>query len=249
MRQRDLAQELGLDPAREEETAPARLDPARLTGLVLARTASAQEERKVKSMKSMKLNRKRGIVLALAAVLVLALGVTALASSGIIRGMSSGSLEAEPFTTLPTAEEAQQAVGFKPLLLERFANGYVFSAGYTMDNRMLGDDRSVEAEVMSYTFTYRLPEQPESGGVSFEQIPWHDGETISFIHGEPLAEIDGITVYGDWSVLGDAQGNETGDVYRMVSWQQGALQCSLTSLNDPDLDGLLDMARELIELG
>lgn len=246
MKQRELARELGLDPAREETNAPARPDPARVTELVWARTASAQEERKVKSMK---LNKKRIVVLALAAVLVLALGATALASSGIITAMSSGSLEDEPFTELPTAAEALDAVGFAPLLLERFSNGYAFAAGYTMDNRMLGDNRSLEAEVMSYTFTYRLPEQPDSSPVSFEQIPWHDGETIAFIHGEPVAEVGGVTVYGDKFVLVDAEGNETGDVYHMVSWQQGELQCSLTSLNDPDLDGLIAMARELIELG
>jgi hypothetical protein len=245
MKQQTLSAALGVDPAREGK-APARLDPARVAALTREKTASAAEERKVRPMK---LSRKRIVVLAAAAVLILALGVTALASSGIITAMSSGSLEDEPFTQLPTEEEAMETAGFRPLLLERFANGYTFSAGYTMDNRMLGENRSVEAEVMSYTFTYRLPEQPDAGSVSFEQIPWHDGETVQFIHGEPAAEIGGVTVYSDGSVLCDQWGNETGDVYRMVSWQQGELQCSLTSLNWPDLDALLAMARELIELG
>lgn len=234
MKRRELQDELGL-PSLCELTAPARLDTARIAALTGTRTAPAQTERKRMTIKT-----KRSILIALAAVLVLSL--SSLASSGAILGMSSHSVEEEPFTNLPTEAEALEALGCAPLLPGRFANGYTFAWGYTMMNQMLGENRSVEATVPSYTFTYTLPGKQD---VTFSQIPWQEGETVSFLHGDP-AEIDGVTVYAARAVWCDQWGNETGESSCTVTWQQGPLQCRLHCDRGMELEELLSMARELI---
>ncbi|MBQ2619663.1 MAG: hypothetical protein IJG08_09320 [Oscillospiraceae bacterium] len=234
MKRRDLWDELGL-PSRVEQPAPARLDTARIAARTGAHTAPAQTERKHVTMKT-----KRTILIALAAVLVLSL--SALASSGAILGIHSHSVEEEPFTTLPTEAEALEALGCVPLLPERFANGYTFAWGYTMMNQMLGENRSVEATVPSYTFTYTLAGKQD---VTFSQIPWQEGETVSFLHGDPT-EIDGVTVYAARGVWGDQWGKETGEISWTVTWQQGPLQCRLHCDRGMELEELLSMARELI---
>lgn len=235
MKRRDLRSELGL-PSRGAQAAPARLDLARIAARTCALAAPARTERKRITMKT-----KRTILIAVAAVLLLSL--TALASSGAILGISSRSLEEEPFTTLPTEAEALAVLGCDALLPERFANGYAFARGYTMTNRMLGENRSVEATVPSYTFTYTLPGKQD---VSFSQIPWQEGETVSFVYGDPEMEIDGVTVYAARSVWCDQWGKETGAVSWTLTWQQGPLQCRLHCDRGMEKEELLSMARELI---
>lgn len=246
MTQRDLSKDPSL-AAYAERNAPVRLDPARITALTLERTASARTERKVIPMKR---NKKQAVVIALAAVLVLALSVAALASSGIIRGLHSESVSDSAFTSLPTEAEAMNEAGFVPVIVDRFANGYAFSNGWLMENDLLGDNRSVEANIRSYVFNYELPEQrgeKESVTVSLSEIPWHEGETVSFIDGTPADTINGITVFTSEVFWEYEDGQRTGDVDRSVSWQQGELQCALKSHNGLALDELLKMARELIE--
>ena len=194
--------------------------------------------------------KKQAVVIALAAVLVLALSVVALASSGIIRGLHSESVTDSVFTSLPTEAQAMNEAGFVPVTVDRFANGYEFSKGWLMENDLLGDNRSVEAKIRSYVFNYEFPEQQgtqESVTVSLSEIPWHEGETVSFIHGTPAETINGITVYTSEVFWEYDDGQRTGDVDRSVSWQQGELQCTLKSHNGLAVDELLNMARELIE--
>ncbi len=104
----------------------------------------------VKKVRRMRLTK----VIALAAALVLLAGLTVWAAGVIIRGRSSSVRSIPDYYSVPSAEALMQDVGIAPNIPEGFANGFVFSGGYIVENEDYGEDGSVLESYKSISCDY-----------------------------------------------------------------------------------------------
>ena len=89
-----------------------------------------------------------------AAVAVVAVSVTAGAASTLISGWLSSSSAKPDYTSLPTAEQCQQDLGYTPTLLERFDNGYAFQDGRIVSNEAQNDNGNTVEKFKSLDMEY-----------------------------------------------------------------------------------------------
>lgn len=248
MKNRDLAKELVWNEG-TEKTAPARLDPIRVTALASMKTACARTESVVRPLKA---NRKRGAALAIAAALVLALSITALAGSGAIKSITAKNLVDNHFYTLPTEAEAMKSAGFVPVLKTGFKNGYTFSFGWLTEYTASASGGSVVDQVCTYQFSYK----PEGQEMNSEtevvllqtQLPEHEfRDYVTSGYEEIFTEINGVLLYYFEDPVLDKDGNTTGNVCRRLLWDQNGIHFDLGNCGALDREALLGMARELIE--
>ncbi len=240
MKSRDLAADLGLCGA---PGAPVSVDPSRVSVLVRQRLSSAPVRGSSRVRKT-----KRAALVALAAVLLLS--ATVLANSGVLSVKQKG-LTDQPFFTLPSQEQAMDAAGFVPVMPERLSAGFRFAYGWLNEYVLNEPGGSEYARPRCYYFVYESSDVGDGGTraeVELREIPWQDGKGVSFLEGEPVAEIDGVTVCDlERDLLtGDAQ--ETGVVLHALHWQQGGIQFRLKEFDPVGLDALMQMAEELIRI-
>lgn len=237
MKRRSLSHDLGLRGQAEAQRAPLRIDTLRVADLVRVQAAPAAGR---PSMAAAKM--RRAALIALAAALVLC--VTVIATGGSSR-VKQRAVTDEPFSSLPTPDQAMEAADFVPLMPECFSNGFVFSHGW-LNEYAINEGSEKGAHVRSYYFIYALPEEQGFREVELRELPWQDDGSVSFLSGEPVAEIDGITVYDLEREQFDSSAQKTGVYLHALHWQQGALQCRLSEWGGIGLDTLLQMAAELI---
>lgn len=131
---------------------------------------------------------KRIAVVIAAAALALTLSVGALAYSGVITSWSGGSWHTDDFTSLPVAEKAVREAGYAPVQLESFENGYAFTRGTVVDNRLEEEvGGPVVESFKSFSFNY----EKDGDRVSFDQMRYESEMDTS---GEVVATVDGIEI-------------------------------------------------------
>lgn len=101
---------------------------------------------------------------------------------------SWGSFPAERFDSLPAASVMEAEIGYAPVLIERFENGYSYKTGYVVDNELSAEDSGAVERFRSASLVYER--EGESVWFSQEKYP---GELE--IHGEVLGVFDGVEVY------------------------------------------------------
>ena len=116
----DLFEELNINPKNRDVCSPFAVDIQAIKRNVNRTLDSAYTERKTVIMKS----KKKTACIALAATL--ALSVTAFAANGIVSNWFSSSSSIADYKTLPTAPQVKNDIGYTPILIDSFANGYTF---------------------------------------------------------------------------------------------------------------------------
>lgn len=157
-----------------------------LHGKVVKCTMAApfDNETEVYCMKNKKRSTKK-LVSLLAAAAALVCLTTAFAAGGLSGWYSSPTAEFDNvYDSAPIAEK----LGFAPVLIDRFENGYSYASGKAVDNTVTGDDGSVMEEFKSAFFIYEKGRdevwfsQDRSAGINVEK-------------GELTATVDGVDIY------------------------------------------------------
>ena len=231
-------------------------------------TPEAQEEILKKTMKfknqkeNVKMSKRKFAVIAAAAVLVLS--ITAFAANGVIsKWCSSSSADAE-YKSLPSYEQCEKDVGYAPVLINSFENGYKFKEGSVVNNNLKDDsDKSVE-KFKSITFRYEKNEDEvllsaDKFNSEMEKV----GEVISAADGTDLY----YTCYTNKVVPADYEltkedeaAIENGDLVfsygasevsvrevQGLTWEDDGIRYSLTQIGGKlTMDELVEMANEII---
>ena len=93
--------------------------------------------------------KKAVAIVAVAATFLL--GSTAFAS-GVLTGWFSHA--DKEYITMPSEQECIQDVGYAPVLIQEFENGYVYSTGYAINNERADEKTGVVDEFKSAMFEY-----------------------------------------------------------------------------------------------
>lgn len=129
----------------ERQCADLPADPYRVQNVL--RAANKEEKAIAKNKLSI------GLVLMLAAML---LSVTA-AAAGLVMGRMvkmSSSFVIPEYTRIPTAQECIERIGYAPVLMERFENGYAFKGASVKNNTLKDELRNYVETYRSLTFYY-----------------------------------------------------------------------------------------------
>ena len=98
------------------------------------------------------ISKKKFGLIAVAATMIL--GATAFAASGIISSWFSSSSSIPDYNTLPTAAQTINDVGYTPILIEKFDNGYTFDSGHIVENVFEDDSNNSVESFKSFYFQY-----------------------------------------------------------------------------------------------
>lgn len=115
---------------------------------VHAKIDSAYSERKSVIMKS----RKKISLIAIAAAFVL--GITVFAANGIVSSWFSSSSSTPDYQSLPTAQQVTKDIGYEPVLIDSFENGYTFKNGNIINNNLKDEGGSSVEKFKSVSFDY-----------------------------------------------------------------------------------------------
>ena len=98
------------------------------------------------------MSKKKIGFIAVAATMIL--GITAFATSGIISSWYSSSSSTPDYKTLPTIEQSIKDVGYAPILIEEFDNGYIFEDGRIVKNVLTDANNNSAEEFKTFNFHY-----------------------------------------------------------------------------------------------
>ena len=96
---------------------------------------------------------KRFIPAIAAAVLVI--GIGAFAAGNLVTNWYASSSSNPDYTSLPTEKRCVKDVGFEPILISEFSNGYKFADGSIVKNELGGEDGSTVEKFKSLVFRYK----------------------------------------------------------------------------------------------
>lgn len=208
---------------------------------------------------------KKKMVLTAAAVVVV-MSITAFAVSGLVTSWIVSSSEKPEYTSLPTAEQCEKDIGYAPILLEQFSNGYAFKEGSVGNNRLENDSGTVVERFRSLHLRY----QKDGDTVFFAQEKYAS-ETQEEQSSTVAETVDGIDLYyssdtyrfvpADYQLTAEEKRlEESGDVIfsygsdeiseqqvQCVSWSVGDRHYSLMQMDGAlSAEELLAMAEEVI---
>lgn len=166
-RKNDLFEELNIDKEQNDFCSPLDIDIRAVKQNVNAKLDSAYTERKSYTMKS----KKKISLIAIAATLVL--GITVFAASGIVSTWFSSSSSTPDYKSLPTAEQVAGDIGYEPVLIESFENGYTFKDGNIVKNNLKDENGNSVEKFKSVSFDYKK-----------------DGDTVIFAQDKVKSKID-----------------------------------------------------------
>lgn len=217
-------------------------------------------ETEVYYMKNKKHSTKKVVSLIAAAAVLACLG-TAFAAGGLGGWYSSATTEFESvYDSAPIAEE----LGFAPVLIDVFENGYSYSSGRAADNTITEDDGKVKEEFKSAFFIY----EKDGDQVWFSQ---DRSDSINVEKGELVSTVDGVDIYyysynnkivpADYEMTDeDIAAEESGElifswgsddvreaVVQSVQWRVGDIAFTLVQMDGAlSADELTAMAEEAI---
>ena len=181
-KKRNLLEELDMKNRIDTSQSALDIDVEKIKGMVDNRIDSASTERKSYSMKS----KKKISLIAIAATLVL--GITVFAASGIITNWYSSSSSIPEYKSLPSEEQVVKDIGYEPVLIETFENGYSFKNGSVIDNNLTDENNNSVEKFRSVMFRY----EKDGDIVNFSQEKFNSGIDIK---GDIVATIDDVDVY------------------------------------------------------
>lgn len=166
-RKNDLFEELNIDKEQNDFCSPLDIDIRAVKQNVNAKLDSAYTERKSYTMKS----KKKISLIVIAATL--ALGLTVFAASGIVSTWFSSSSSTPDYKSLPTAEQVTKDIGYEPVLIDTFENGYAFKDGNIVKNNLKDENGNSVEKFKSVSFDYKK-----------------DGDTVIFAQDKVKSKID-----------------------------------------------------------
>ena len=135
---------------------------------------------------TMRLKKK---ILPLLIAATLTIGVTAVAATGKISMWTGSSASRADYTSLPTLEQVTKDIGYRPVLIDTFENGYCFKKGNNIiKNSFKDDNANVIEKFKSVSFDY----QKNGDVVSFEQQKFNSKLIPS---GDIIATVNGTNLY------------------------------------------------------
>ena len=179
---------------------------------------------------------------------------------------TSSSASRAAYTSLPTSEQVTKDIGYRPVLIDAFENGYCFKKGNIMKNSFKDDNASVIEKFKSVSFDY----QKNGDVVSFEQQKFNSklispGDIIATVNGTNLYYVHYINkvVSDDYELTEqDKKDQASGKVVfsyddsasqievsqvQSVNWNKDDIQYDLLQIDGKLSAGeLADMAKEVI---
>lgn len=178
----DLFEELNLDNDGRGLCAPLDIDIRSVKQRVNAKLASAYTERKSVTMKSKK---KISLIVIAAA---LALGITAFAASGIVSTWFSSSSSIPDYKSLPTVRQVTKDIGYAPVIVESFENGYTFKNGSIIKNNLADESGKSIERFKSVSFDY----EKDGDTVIFAQDKFNSKAELQ---GDVVKTVNGTDIY------------------------------------------------------
>lgn len=257
-KKRNLSKEINVNEWVENTSNALDVSVDRIKYMVNSKIVSAPVERTTYTMKSKKIS-----LIAIAATLVL--GIAVFAASGIISTWYSSSSSEPEYKSLPTKQQCIEDIGYAPMLIEAFGNGYSFDNGSIVNNALADETGNVAEKFKSVTFRY----EKDGDEVIFSQDKVN---SILEKNGEVITTVDGVDVYyysytnklvpGNYKMTEeDEKAEENGELvfsYGMdevsivevqsVSWFKDGMYYQLMQIDgDLSADELAGMATEIIE--
>ena len=158
MRRKNLLKELGIQNHADTSCNALDIDTENVRQRVYAKLDFADTERKQTTMRS----KKKILPLLIAATLTI--GVTAVAATGKISMWTGSSASRANYTSLPTSKQVTKDIGYRPVLIDTFENGYCFKEGTIIKNSFKDGNANVIENFKSVSFDY----QKNGDVVSFE---------------------------------------------------------------------------------
>lgn len=260
MRRKNLLKELGIQKQADASLNALDIDTENVRQRVYAKLDFADTERKQTTMRS----KKKILPLLIAATLTI--GVTAMAATGKISMWTGSSASRADYTSLPTSEQITKDIGYRPVLIDTFENGYCFKEGNIIKNSFKDGNANVIENFKSVSFDY----QKNGDVVSFEQQKFNSKLTPS---GDIIATVNGTNLYyvhyinkvvsNDYELTEqDKKDQSSGKVIfsyndsasqievsqvQSVNWNKDGIQYDLLQIDGKLSAGeLADMAREVI---
>ena len=159
MRRKNLLKELGIQKQADTSCNALDIDTENIRQRVYAKLDFADTERKQTTMRS----KKKILPLLIAATLTI--GVTAVAATGKISMWTGSSASRADYTSLPTVEQVTKDIGYRPILIDTFENGYCFKKGNIIKNSFKDDNANVIEKFKSVSFDYQ-----KNGDILFLRI-------------------------------------------------------------------------------
>ena len=210
--------------------------------------------------------RSKKKILPLLIAATLTIGVTAVAATGKISMWTSSSASRAAYTSLPTSEQVTKDIGYRPVLIDTFENGYCFKEGNIRKNSFKDGNANVIENFKSVSFDY----QKNGDIVSFKQQKFNSKLTPS---GDIIATVNETNLYyvhyinkvvsDDYELTEqDKKDQSSGKVVfsyddsasqievsqvQSVNWNKDGIQYALLQIDGKLSAGeLADMAREVI---
>ena len=104
--------------------------------------------------------RSKKKILPLLIAATLTIGVTAVAATGKISMWTGSSASRADYTSLPTVEQVTKDIGYRPVLIDAFENGYCFKTGNiiknSFNNRSKNSLTSIGTPLKNYFYTHYI---------------------------------------------------------------------------------------------
>lgn len=181
-KERNLSKELNMKSCIDNNSNALDVSIDRIKDMVGSKISSADVERKSYVMKS----KKKISLIALAATL--AVGISVFAASGIISNWYSSSSSNPEYKSLPTEQQCIDDIGYAPVLIETFENGYSFDDGSIVNNNLTDENNKSVEKFKSVMFRY-----DKGGDTVFFSQDKYNSETET--NGDVITSVDGIDVY------------------------------------------------------
>ena len=207
-------------------------------------------------------SKKKISLIAIAAAL--ALGVTVFAANGIVTTWFSSSSSNPEYKSLPSAEQVKSDIGYEPVLIDTFENGYTFKDGSVINNNLADESGNSVEKFKSVSFDY----EKNGDKVIFSQDKFNseldtEGEIISTVSGTDIYYFSYTNkiVPPDYKLTDeDKKAEESGELVfsygsskvelcdvQSVTWIKNNIQYQLLQIDGRlSADDLVSMAEEII---
>lgn len=257
-RKNDLFKELNITKKNPDFCNPLDIDIRSVKKKVNSKIDSASTERESITMKS----KKKISLIAVAATL--ALGITVFAAGGIVSTWFSSSSSTPDYKSLPTAEQVTKDIGYEPVLIDTFENGYAFKNGSIVKNNLADENGNSIEKFKSVSFDY----EKDGDIVVFAQDKFNfemklQGEVIKTVKDTDIYyySYTNKSVPAEYKLTDDdKKAEESGELVfsygaekveiknvQSVTWIKDGTQYQLLQINGKlSADELSDMAEEVI---
>ena len=259
IKRNDLFEELNIDKKNMDFCSPLDIDIQAVKQNVGAKLDSAYSERKIVTMKS----KKKISIIAVAATLVL--GITAFAANGIVSNWLSSSSAKPDYKSFPTAERVIKDIGYAPVLIQNFKNGYAFESGSIVNNNLTDESGKSVEKFKSVSFDY----EKDGDEVIFSQDKFNSQTELS---GSVIKTVNGVDIYyynymnktvpADYKLTDeDKKAEANGELVftygaadvkirnvQSVTWRKDGMQCQLLQIDGKlSADELAGMSEDILD--